>query len=228
MAIDANRTVPPLTLGELAGKFGELCAGSALPVAAALVGLTAMYVANDQLVPLESQLRVQLPLGIIGFIVAYALTLTLLKASAAPGDAAPRPRFGAYFGLGFVSGVGILLGLVLLVVPGLILASRWMIATPMLLNEEATIGESLSESWHATANNWGKLIVAQIVVMAPLIAGMAVLFATAGEVDETVSLPVSIVSNVLLSMWSIGAVVLSVAAYRLIRPVSDGLADVFA
>ncbi len=213
------------TLGDLAARFTAVLAASATPVAAAFIVMTLMYVASDQFVPPESQLRVQGPLGLFSTIVTYVLTMALLRRS---GAEAPRHRIGAYIGLAILSGLAILVGFALLIVPGVILISRWMIAAPLMLAEDTPVTDALSKSWHATADTWGKLIVAQLVLAAPLIAGFAVIaVGTTGEPDEIVTLPVSLASNALLSLWSAAATVLSVAAYRIMRP-ADSLAEVFA
>lgn len=214
------------TLGDLAGIFSRIARQSAVMLAVAFTALTAAYVVFDAVVPVESQLRLQSIISIVGIIVSYVLTRHLLATSAAPGTAAPASRVGAYIGLGIVTGLAIIVGFLLLVVPGLILAARWMLATPILLAEDTTVGEAMSRSWNVTADHWGKLIVAQLLVAAPLLVSMGVAFA-AGMAD-TIELVANIAQNALLSLFSVASVVLSVAAYRAIIPDTGTLADVFA
>jgi hypothetical protein len=220
----ASETAVDLTLGQLASEFSDLLREAAGPVVLAFAGLTGSYVAFDMLVPADAQLGLQSALSIVGIIVAYALTRALLVAA---GSNAAQ-RVGGYIGLGILTGIGIALGLLLLIVPGLILAARWTLAAPILLAEDATIGEAMSRSWAATAAHWGKLLVAQLLVAVPLFAGMAVTILTTSEETVAPTMTASIASNSLLSVYSIGTVALSVAAFRLLRRSSDGLADVFA
>jgi uncharacterized membrane protein len=220
----ASETAVDLTLGQLASESSDLLRETAGPVVLAFAVLTGSYVAFDMIVPADAQLGLQSALSIVGIVVAYALTRALLTAAGANA----AQRVGGYIGLGILTGIGIALGLLLLIVPGLILAARWTIAAPILLAEDATIGDAMSRSWAATAAHWGKLLVAQLLVAAPLFAGMAVTILTTSEENVAPTIIASIASNALLGVYSIGTVVLSVAAYRLLRPSSDGLADVFA
>jgi hypothetical protein len=54
-------------------------------------------------------------------------------------------------GLSIVSTLGMMLGLILLVVPGIILALGWSTAVPVKIVERAGVFESLSRSWALTS-----------------------------------------------------------------------------
>src|SRR5262249_40700259 len=55
-------------------------------------------------------------------------------------------RFGALVGVSLLAGLGIGLGIVLLVVPGLVLATRWALIVPVVMLEGASPRQALSRS----------------------------------------------------------------------------------
>lgn len=61
--------------------------------------------------------------------------------------------------LSIVSGIGILLGFVLLIVPGVILMLMWMVAVPVLVHERRGVFESLGRSAELTAGSKGWLFL---------------------------------------------------------------------
>lgn len=81
-----------------------------------------------------------------------------------PGD---KPRFDTFWGMNLPSGLAILLGCIVLIVPGVYLAARWMAAGPILLTEEATIGEALGRSWAMIRGSMGLSVGILLVVFLP-------------------------------------------------------------
>jgi hypothetical protein len=57
-----------------------------------------------------------------------------------------QPRLGAIIVAGLLAGLGIALGLVLFIVPGLILLTWWAVLIPVVVLEERSAGESFSRS----------------------------------------------------------------------------------
>jgi len=58
-----------------------------------------------------------------------------------------RPYLGTLFVAGILAGVGIALGLLALVVPGLFLLTRWIVVTPVVVLEEKRATDALRRSW---------------------------------------------------------------------------------
>jgi hypothetical protein len=75
-----------------------------------------------------------------------------------------RPRLPALIAAGIVAGLAIALGLVLLIVPGLYLLTRWSLIPAVIVIEQKRAGESFDRSWQLTRGyGWtvfGSLFVA--------------------------------------------------------------------
>ncbi len=62
-------------------------------------------------------------------------------------------------GLGIVSGLGIVLGMILLIVPGVILYLMWIVAVPVLVEERPGIFASLRRSAELTRGSKGRIFL---------------------------------------------------------------------
>jgi hypothetical protein len=75
-----------------------------------------------------------------------------------------RPRLPALIAAGIVAGLGVALGLVLLIVPGLFLLTRWCLIPAVIVIEKLGAGDSFDRSWQLTrGHGWtvfGSLVVA--------------------------------------------------------------------
>jgi hypothetical protein len=74
-----------------------------------------------------------------------------------------RPRLPALIGAGIVAGLAVAIGLVLLIVPGLFLLTRWILIPAVIVIEKRRAGDSFDRSWELTrGHGWpvfGCLIV---------------------------------------------------------------------
>jgi Membrane domain of glycerophosphoryl diester phosphodiesterase len=77
-----------------------------------------------------------------------------------------RPRLPALIAAGIVAAIAIAVGLVLLVVPGLFLLTRWALIPAVVVIEKRSAGEAFSRSWELVrGHGWsvfGSLVVAFI------------------------------------------------------------------
>jgi hypothetical protein len=84
-------------------------------------------------------------------------------------------RLGAALGVAILSGIGIALGMVLLIVPGLILATMWAVAIPAAVIEVTGVTASLSRSQQLTSGRRWRVLGAYLVTfLITVIGGMAV------------------------------------------------------
>ena len=163
----------------------------------------------------------------IASVVAGYLLIRVLVRDA--GLAAGFERgFGAYFGLSLLSGLGLLLGFVCLVIPGLILFVRWQPAFAILMSEDdASVSGALEKAWQMTSGQFWPLLAA--VLIGAAIMAVALLTYTAFDLGYGVQFEVSVIAgNILLSCASVYLTVLGVAAYALLRTEGQGLEEIFA
>jgi len=83
-----------------------------------------------------------------------------------------RPYLGTLIGAGILAGLGIALGIVLLIVPGLILLTWWCLIAPVIVLEGKRIGESFSRSRELVrGHGWTVFGIVILSVLASAIAG---------------------------------------------------------
>lgn len=187
------------------------------------------------------------PTAIMSSIVGYFLFLFLsiiLQASlivASANDLAGKPvNFGEcvsraiakllpLIGLGIVVAIGISIGLVMLIVPGVILYLMWMVAVPALMVENLDVSGALSRSSALTKGSRLKLL-GLIIVFAifSMIIGIPI------GIISMISPSLSVVSSALVSTVSAAVGAAGIAAvYIELRGTKEGastdqLASVFA
>jgi hypothetical protein len=75
-----------------------------------------------------------------------------------------RPKLAALIAAGIVAGIGIVVGLILLIVPGLFLLTRWALIPAVIVIEKRRAGDSFDRSWELTRSyGWtvfGSLLLA--------------------------------------------------------------------
>jgi hypothetical protein len=129
--------------------------------------------------------------ALIGFVLSFAGValvqgglVDIVRGLHADGDDDPSlgqvlarasTRLGRLVAVSLLSGIGIALGLLLLVVPGLVLATRWAVAVPVAMLEDASARVALKRSREIVrGNEWRVLRV--VIVSGILTAGAALLF----------------------------------------------------
>jgi uncharacterized membrane protein len=80
-------------------------------------------------------------------------------------------RLGAVLGVAILSGIGIVLGMFLLFVPGLILATMWAVAVPAAVVEERGVTASLSRSQELTSGRRWRVFGVYLLTLLILIVG---------------------------------------------------------
>ena len=223
--------------GELLGAGVDLVRGQAGRAGFALGMLVALGTVID------SRPNTGL-LGLMPFLVSiyfqYELTRAALERQGMLPDGYRTRRLGALLGLCLLTQAAILLGFLLLIVPGLLLLVRWYLCVPILIREEAGIFESLQLSWDETKGRFLPLFGAVAVVYGVGIGaslGTVILFGLgdaladpAGLADpaDSGALPMIVLSNLFIYAALVFGWHVAVAAYTMRRRGTATLSDVFA
>ena len=137
-------------------------------------------------------------------------------------------RYGAMFIAGLLGGLGILVGFVMLIVPGLFLMAAWSVTTPFIVIEDKSGTAALAASWRTTAASRISIVLVVLLGCALLGIGFAGLFLFAGLGEGTLGVAGTIYINLLATTITVAGWVLGVAVYRLIVPYSGAFKEVFA
>lgn len=108
-----------------------------------------------------------------GALVAAVRDVRDGKADSSVGDLydAVRPRLPALIAAGILAGIGIAIGLLLLIVPGLLLLTRWVLIVPVIVLEGRVAGESFGRSTELVrGHGWKVLGVIVVTLLASTIA----------------------------------------------------------
>ena len=108
-------------------------------------------------------------IALLNLIAQYGLTKSILHDLT--GQVAERPRFFAFFGLGIVTTLGISLGTIALIIPGIVLLVRWSLAVPILLSaDEEGVFKSLGRSWRETGPHFWAIFLVFLMIYGSMTA----------------------------------------------------------
>lgn len=210
-----------LTVGEIFTRLRELLRENLGPLAGCVAALTAANVGLDYI---STSAGTTLPASIASLAAQYYLTASSLERLGLR-EAGGRNRFGAFWGLNILSGLGIGLGYLLLIVPGLYLSARWVAASAALLAEDGSVSGAMGESWEITQPSVWPIIGALLVIFVPACLvgfGLGFLLQTLLPLVASLLMYVFIFSALTVS-WLTG-----VAVYSLLKPGVSQLREVFA
>jgi hypothetical protein len=208
-----------ITVGDIFAETSRLFSENAGLALGSIVGLTVINMLIDLARPASgaTSLNAFVSLGLQYWLIRQ----TLERRNMLDG----RAGFGAFFGVNFLSGLAILIGLVLLIIPGVYLLARWSAADAALLTEGEGVTAALGKSWKMTAPHLWSIIGALLVVYVPAF-GLGVGLTIA--MGDTMPIVTSAITNTLIFTGSVLAWLIGVAIYTLLRPATDTLAEVFA
>ena len=197
-----------LTFAELWRRTAALASPVLLQSAIWLTILTGLGIAAD-LTWRQEQLSNLLSLiaACAVTVAQFAVTCAVLRSAVPSGR--PLASFGRFFLLTIVSGLALILGFLLLVLPGIFLAIRWSASVPALLERNLDVGESLRLSWRQTrGHEWTiLLLIISIWLPAILLGGTTVALNPYGpSVAGSLLLNLSI-NLALLAAWHAGVAI---------------------
>jgi len=123
-----------------------------------------------------------LAVAAVTIVAGYLLTEAMLSQSGQLTYHGSK-RYFAYLGQAILIIIGVVLGVLLLVIPGLILAARWALAAPLLIGRGAGVIDAIRESWQLTRGHTLPIIIAGFILLVPVfaLAGIGGVFSGEGS-----------------------------------------------
>lgn len=179
------------TLGSVLGTAGRIFLSRFIPFVAIALIVSLPSLIFSLLLP-ESYLR-----SVIDLIVAQIVTVTVLYGAvqALRGrqvsmlQSLNRGMNGRAFGVAILSSLGVALGAIALIVPGVILWAMWAVAIPVAVMEKTGVKASLSRSSALTRDRRWRIVGALLMtILATFVGGGAIgaLAALIGLLDQPI------------------------------------------
>lgn len=161
---------------------------------------------------------------VLTFVASYFLIARYLESAGRLHDRGTR--IWAYVGLSILSMVGFVLGLFLLIVPGIILMVRWSASSGFLIGARTGVADALSQSWDATrGHSWpifgaGFVLILSIIIIAAVFGGIAGL--------TQIQWLIAVVSSIAEAASNAFVYAFGIGVYLLVHDDSVETADVFS
>jgi hypothetical protein len=127
-----------------------------------------------------------------------------------------RPHIWSLLGAGLLAAIGITIGLILLIVPGLILLTWWSLIIPLIVLEGVSVMDSFGRSRELVrGHGWTVFGVLVVVGLLLIAASIVITLIFVWLPDEARSYISSVVSNTLLIPF--GAIAVTLMYYKLAR-----------
>ncbi|MEL7728168.1 hypothetical protein AAG612_01380 [Citromicrobium bathyomarinum] len=163
-------------------------------------------------------------------IASYFLLTQMMAAMGRPMHAGAR--FWSFVGLSILAAIGVMIGFVFLVIPGIIVMVRWSAANGYLLSGEHGVTGSLGASWKATDGHGLSIFGAGLLIwigLAVLSSGvvMGVGISGSGNMLSPMFALAITLSSIVESFSNAVSFAFSIAVFHLLAPTDTSVADVF-
>ena len=134
-----------------------------------------------------------------GFVVRLVEDVRDGKRDQTVGDlfSSATPAILALICFGILFGIGVTIGFVLLIVPGLILITFWSVGAPAIVVEGAGPIEAFGRSWRLVRGDAWSVFAALLVILLIVVAIGVVLGVIATPISDGATVVASVVSNVI-------------------------------
>jgi predicted membrane protein len=132
-----------------------------------------------------------------GFVVRLVEDVRDGRRDHSVGDlfSSAAPAIGPLILFGILYAIGVGIGLILLIIPGLILATFWSVGAPAIVVEDVGPLEALGRSWRLVRGQAWSVFATLLVVLIIVIAIGVVLGAIATPIGDAATLVASIISS---------------------------------
>ena len=216
-----------VTVGRIIGETVNQTAENLIPGAIFVAVLTVagsiaewIMLRGDEAPPIAPVL--QLAVAGLSFFGMYLLLEFMLRMSGQHSYEGPR-RFLGYLGQSIVIGLCFVLGLILLILPGLVVMARWSLAQPLLVGRGVGAMDAVGMSWKMTAGHTTQIVVAILVLLVAI--GVPTFLITFAFYDD--SLFMIVLAQLLTNSLTVIGTAFVSALMLLIEP-DAGYSEVFA
>ncbi|MDE2596345.1 MAG: glycerophosphoryl diester phosphodiesterase membrane domain-containing protein [Sphingomonadales bacterium] len=217
-----------LTLGAMFSSFGDVV-GRNFKLFGIVAAVQAVVLAlNETFVPSGARTGLSL---VVSIFIGYHVLEAVLEQEGLLHDTGSGRRYGSYIGASILSGLGMILGMLLLILPGVLLMARWSVALPFIIGEGCTATEGMSKSWEATRGSTWSILAMYLIfgVLFLVVIGVIGFGAfTAARGGEEPGFLFNLGTNFASGLIGMGSTALSVAIYHLISGPRERLSDIFA
>ncbi|WP_166038655.1 YciC family protein [Sphingosinicella sp. YJ22] len=213
-----------LTASIIFARTAELMRDGVVPILAFCLPLVALGTVADALLGGADAAGMAIVAeSIIAIAAQYWLTRHALKAAGRPP--APGSLFGRFFILSLIVSIGVSIGLLLLVIPGVILSIRLAASVPALVEEDLTVRDAMDFSWQRTEDHfWPLLPVFGLLFLPSIILLWSVFFVG----DEPFGVVPALLINIVVNAATIAVWYAATAVHLLTSRPGGRLAEVFA
>jgi hypothetical protein len=164
--------------------------------------------------------------SVAGVLAQYLVTKHLIKRTGLTAEGTAQGQFGAVLRVWLLSGIGIVLGFLLLVVPGVFLWIRWFAGVPVAIARGEGAMPALRDSWDMTRGSEWAILAVSAVIYAPFIIMLAVAVLL---LDAAFPIPVvTMIANATLYGSMVAGWYAAIAFLELRKPTAGKLEQVFA
>lgn len=189
--------------------------------------ISAVGIAGDLLMP--TSLVASSLAGAILTIVgqSYMTRRYLERKGVASAAALADGRFIAIFGISILTGLGIMMGIILLIIPGLILAARWFLSVPAMFAEQSGGTEAIGSSWETTRPYVGSILALIIVIAVPML--IAIIFMFSFSDLEVAKTPLeSLIANIGITITTVAGWLGAASTYYLTKGGTTRTSEIFS
>ena len=210
-----------LRIGTIIDKTFGVVGRCLVPALIYLVILTALNSAIAYFSPSTAPVKAQLIGALLKFVVGVLGAYGLVEAMVRKTGLRSRTDNEAllpYLGMSVLYILGVMVGFIAVVFPGLFIMARWSIAQPLLVGRGDGPRQALGESWERTKGNEFQILIALLVL---LILPLAITLACSLLFDKTDIVGI-VVGQLAASAMGVLQLAMSVALYALLRAVERG------
>ena len=221
-------TVAPreLKIGAIIDKTLGVLERAAVPALIYFAALTVIncaitYFTLAMIAPLQA-LAIGLLKMVVGIVAGYLLLDAMVRKTGLRSGKG-QDTFLTFFGLSLLSGVAVLVGMLLLIIPGLFLIARWSIAQPLVVARGDGVMQAFGESWERTRGNEFQILIAMLAL---LVTFIAIVIAGTALFEKTDIIGI-VVGQIGSSAMSAVSLAMGVALYGLIVGAQKDVAATF-